>query len=102
MNKSDILVIALRRVGLRATAGRVALLKELKKNKKSLSVEILIKRLNGQLDQSNVYRALEQLVCARLVRRVDVGHQHIHYELILSERHQHQFVCASCGISEQK
>jgi len=89
---------ALRDKGFRATYGRVALLGALAGAGRPLAVETLAERLTGKLDLTNTYRALEALTSAGLVRRVDVGHRHIHYQLAALSHHQHAFVCA-CGLS---
>src|SRR3989344_8248165 len=84
---------ALRGAGFRATYGRVALLEVLTKACEPISVEAVTKAVKGKLDLVNTYRALEALTTAGLVRRVDVGHRHIHYGLANLNRHQHAFVC---------
>lgn len=91
------LASALRERGFRATYGRVALLERLQKAKKPLSVETLAKELKGTIDQANAYRALEALAGAGLVRRIDVGHRHMHYELAALVPHHHHYVCEDCG-----
>lgn len=88
---------ALRKAGFRATYGRVALLEALADAGEPLSVEAAAKRVRGKLDLTNTYRALEALRDAKLVRRVDVGHQHMHYELAALVPHHHHFVCVDCG-----
>src|SRR3989344_315319 len=90
---------ALRRAGFRATYGRVALLEALAKAGEPIAVETIAERINGRLDLVNIYRAPEALTKAGLVRRVDVGHQHIHYELATLDRHEHAFVCV-CGLTK--
>jgi Fe2+ or Zn2+ uptake regulation protein len=87
----------LRERGFRATYGRVALLEALANAKKPLSVEGAAKAIKGKLDLANAYRALEALASAGLVQRVDVGHQHMHYELAVLTPHHHHYVCADCG-----
>ena len=91
---------ALRAAGFRATYGRVALLEALAKAKEPLSAEKLARRVKGKLDLVNTYRALEALSEAKLVRRVDMGHQHMHYASVPRGKHQHEFVCAACGARE--
>jgi len=88
---------ALRDAGFRATFGRVALLEQLDTAKEPLSAEELAKRTKGKLDLTNTYRSLEAFVEKGLVRRVDVGHQHMHYELGSLAPHHHHFVCVDCG-----
>lgn len=87
---------ALRKAGFKATLGRVALLEELKSAGKPVSVEYLAQKLKGKLDVVNAYRALEVLAGAGVVRRVDLGHVHGHYELEEGDHHHH-VICDSCG-----
>ncbi len=90
----------LRDAGFRATYGRVALLEALARSQKPLRVEAAAKAVRGKLDLTNTYRALEALCEASLVRRVDLGHAHTHYVLAARSRHEHQFICASCGLTK--
>jgi len=87
----------LRNAGFRATYGRVALLEALERAGKPLRVETAAKAVKGKLDLTNTYRALEALCAASLVRRVDLGHAHAHYELIATKPHHHHYVCEDCG-----
>jgi len=96
LTESDIIRL-LREAGYRATPGRIALLASLKRARKPVSVEALAKELTGTLDQANTYRSLEALAKAGIVRRVDVGHQHMHYELAALKPHHHHYVCVDCG-----
>lgn len=86
----------LRKHGFRATLGRVSLLEVLKNAGKPVSVEYVVKHMHGKLDQANAYRALEAFLASGLVRRIDLGHDHAHYELA-SGNHHHHLVCESCG-----
>ena len=97
MNNSIAFARTLRERGFRATFGRVALLHALQSAEKPVTVEHLVKGLRGKVDQANVYRALEAFTKAGLVRRVDVGHQHMHYELSVLVPHHHHYVCQDCG-----
>lgn len=87
---------ALRDAGFNATLGRVALLEVLETAKKPVSAERVSKAVKGKLDVANTYRALEAFAKAGIVRRVDLGHAHAHYELV-TEKHHHHVVCDSCG-----
>lgn len=90
----------LRGAGFKATYGRVALLEALERAGQPLRVEAVAKAVKGKLDLTNTYRALEALCQAGLVRRVDLGHAHTHYTLAPRDHHEHQFVCASCGLTK--
>ena len=86
----------LREAGFRATFGRVALLEALEKAGKPIRVEELAKKLGKQIDITNLYRALEALAKAGIVRRVDLRPEFVHYELA-EGKHHHHLVCDSCG-----
>lgn len=86
----------LRDAGFRATYGRVALLEALAASQKPLRVEAAAKAVRGKLDLANAYRALEALCEANVVRRVDLGHAHAHYELAGGRAHPHTLVAGLC------
>lgn len=88
---------ALRRCGLKITPGRVALLKLLARERKPLSVQKIVRRLGaGLFDQATVYRSLNAMTHAELIRRIDLRHGHAHYELADSTDHHH-VVCVECN-----
>lgn len=97
MNNNIQFAQTLREHGFRATFGRVALLAALKRAGKPISVEEAIKAVHGKLDQANTYRALEAFLQTGLVRRIDLGYDHAHYELAEGDNHHHHLVCESCG-----
>lgn len=88
----------LRDAGFRATYGRVALLEALERAGKPLRVETVAQAVEGKLDLTNTYRALEALCKAGLVRRVDLGHAHTHYELARGRTHAHIPVAGLCRV----
>ena len=95
-NFSDLL----HKSGLRATEGRIHLLKILSAEKKPITIEQIGKKLSGSLDMVTLYRALEALKDARIVERMDLQHGHAHYELLVDRPHHHHAVCRSCGTIE--
>ncbi len=58
------------------------------------------KLLRNKLNEVTLYRALEAFAATGLVRRVDLGHDHAHYELMLGRGHHDHVVCTSCGTIE--
>lgn len=88
----------LRDAGFRATYGRVALLEMLARAQGPMSVETIARGVKGKLDLVNAYRALEALTDAGLVRRVDLGHAHTHYELARGRSHAHAPVAGLCRV----
>jgi len=85
----------LRGVGLAATRQRIALIDALRKLQKPSSAEAVAKRVVDDMNLTTVYRGLDQLQDARLVRRIDLGKNHALYELAGS--HHHHVVCRGCG-----
>jgi len=87
----------LRTHGSKATSGRVELFEVLEKSKIPLSIPEIMKNMGKKVNQTTVYRALESLVEAGMVYRVDLGHSHAHYELCGENNHHHHIVCKQCG-----
>lgn len=90
----------LREAGLRATPGRRALLRILEEETRPVTVQALEKRMKGALNHVTVYRALEALAASGIVTRVNLEHDHAHYELIAGRPHHHHAICRDCGLIE--
>ncbi len=89
----------LRENGLRATPGRVSILEALE-GEKPLSIAQLKQRLKHHLNDTTLYRALEEMAKRGIVERVDFKHDHAHYELKAGIAHHHHIVCTTCGLVE--
>ncbi|MGC9602172.1 MAG: Fur family transcriptional regulator [Minisyncoccia bacterium] len=101
MKKATVdLKAALKGAGFKATPGRLQLLELLAHTDEPLSVLKIQKRLGKKLNEVTLYRALEAFTAAGLVRRVDLGHDHAHYELALGRAHHDHLVCTKCGAIE--
>lgn len=87
----------LREAGMRATPGRIALIEALAKESKPVSVQQIERKLAGILNQVTLYRALEALAAAGIASRVNLEHDHAHYELIAGRPHHHHAICRNCG-----
>jgi Fur family ferric uptake transcriptional regulator len=90
---------------LKATPGRIVLLEALEKEKSPVSVLEIEKKLSASksavsLGSAAIYRALETLVKARLVSKINTGKVHSSYEMIFGRKHHHHAVCTSCGLME--
>lgn len=105
--RRDSLRAMLRGTGCRATPIRLAMLRVLQKVEKPLSMDTLWKEITkketraGQsrgADQATVYRAVNDLKKKGILRKIDVGHVHAHYEL--ADNHHHHLICKSCGTVE--
>lgn len=90
----------LKSAGYKATPGRIALLAVLSTVQKPLSAHTLAAQLHREMNQATVYRALEALVERGVLRRVDFGHAHAHYELAQADNHHHHLICKRCGVVE--
>ncbi len=90
----------LREADLKATPGRIALLELLSKESKPLAVHQIEERMKGALNHVTLYRALEALEKARLVTRINLEHEHAHFELAIGRPHHHHAVCSECGLVE--
>ncbi len=90
-------VSLLHTAGLRATPGRIQLLALLQKEPNPLTVYEIEKKLNYSMNQVTVYRALDTFHTAKIVRRVNLEHDHAHFELAIGREHHHHAVCRKCG-----
>jgi len=90
---------ALRRVGLRVTAPRLAVLKALAAAPPHVSVDALVGAVRESLGDSSaqtVYNVLRTFADVGLVRRIEPAGQPGLYELRVGDNHHH-IVCRSCG-----
>jgi Fur family ferric uptake transcriptional regulator len=94
----------LRAAGLRATSGRVAVLRRLMQSRTPLSHAQVCELLApAGMDRATVYRNLVDLADAGLVRRTDHGDHVWRFEWVGAEQPAHaadahpHFVCSDCG-----
>ena len=87
----------LRAAGMRATPGKIQLLGVLEKEPKPLTVYEIEAKLDGAMNQVTVYRSLEALHKAKIVRRVNLEHDHAHFEILAGREHHHHAICRNCG-----
>ncbi len=93
----------LKGAGLKATPGKLNLVKLLLREHKPLTVVAIKAKLPSKPKKINtvtLYRNLEDMVVRGLVRKVDFQHPHAHYELVAGRKHHHHMVCGDCGIIE--
>lgn len=88
----------LRQAGCRPTPQRLLVLQALAAGDHVTAEEILDAVRSGypSINTSTVYRTLEALAAAGLVRQTDLGTGRLHFELARGHRHHH-VVCQSCG-----
>ena len=93
---------SLRAAGLRATAARVAVMRNLADTGKPQSHADVVESLSDSgFDQSTLFRCLNELADANLVARLDLGDQLRRFELASPDgageaEHAH-FMCVDCG-----
>ena len=92
----------LQEAGLRVTSHRLLVLDVISKLKKPATVYDLVDilRKREDIDQATVYRNLNSLHEAGLLRRLDFNHGHAHYELETGMA-SHQIVCGKCETIEK-
>lgn len=89
----------LKEAGLKATQGRIVLLQTIAEHEKPITPDRLMKKLAGKkIDQATVYRNLQTLKVAGIIRQVNFEHDHAHYELALDDHHH--LICQKCGMVE--
>jgi Fur family transcriptional regulator, stress-responsive regulator len=92
-------IAALRRVGLRVTASRLAVLSALATGAPHASADALVGAVRERLGDGSaqtVYNVLRTLADVGLVRRIEPAGQPGLYELRVGDNHHH-IVCRSCG-----
>jgi len=84
---------------LKLTKERKAVLREIFLHPGHLEAEELAHNLRKKKSASRatIYRTLDLLVESGIVRRVDLGHGHSHYELELGHPHHEHMICLECG-----
>jgi Fur family ferric uptake transcriptional regulator len=56
-----------------------------------------LRRKKKRASRATVYRTLDLLVDSGMVRRVDLGHGHSHFEHVLGHTHHEHMICLKCG-----
>jgi len=85
--------------GLPFTAQRRSILQEVCRSAAHFDAEELygrIRRRRVSASRATLYRTLGHLERAGVLRRIDIGGDHAHYEFVGADHHEH-LVCASCG-----
>ncbi|KPL02176.1 MAG: hypothetical protein AMJ73_09135 [candidate division Zixibacteria bacterium SM1_73] len=85
---------------LKLTKERKAVLQEIFLHKGHLEAEDILhslRRKKKRASRATVYRTLDLLVDSGMVRKVDLGHGHSHYEHVLGHTHHEHMICLKCG-----
>ena len=88
----------IRQAGLKVTHPRLRILEVLRSSKRPLSVQDILERFERHVaDQATVYRSAHALERAGVLRRIDLRHGHVAFELDEVDHHHHHVVCTVCG-----
>ena len=93
-------VAVLRAHGFRATPARTALLDHLSEIGRPQSIETIRANWSEAPNQATLYRTLNDLAAAGIVRRVDLNTGVAHFEYTPHHPHHHHLVCTDCGLIE--
>ncbi len=96
----EIFVKYLQAQKLKFTKERKAVLQEIFLHPGHLEAEELchnLRKKKRRASRATIYRTLDLLVDSGIVRTVDLGHGHSHYELVLGHAHHEHMICLKCG-----
>jgi Fur family ferric uptake transcriptional regulator len=100
MRPIDNFTVYLNTKNLKLTQERKAVLREIFLRPGHLEAEDLwqtLRKKKKKASRATIYRTLELLVDSGIVRKVDLGHGHSHYEHVLGHAHHEHMVCLKCG-----
>ncbi|MBN1983362.1 MAG: transcriptional repressor [Chitinivibrionales bacterium] len=86
--------------GLSATQQRQSICEQVYRNHDHFEAEDIaeaLKKRHMRVSRATVYRTLTYLERCRLIRKVDLGHGHFHYEHIVGHTHHEHLYCQQCG-----
>ncbi|MDI6690221.1 MAG: Fur family transcriptional regulator [Actinomycetota bacterium] len=102
MDKLDEYFRKMRSRGFKLTSQRIRILKTLSKLQKHLEAEEIYRWVNREsptIGLATVYRTLDLFADLGIVKVLDFGEEHRHYEI--SPEHHHHLVCLECGRVEE-
>lgn len=86
----------LRVVGLKATPARKEALEFIAQSRAPVSAQEVIEKTKSGADPATIYRILRVFEEKRIIRQVDMRHNHAHYEFFDYNDHHH-VICVYCG-----
>ena len=90
----------LRRVGLKYTPQRVAVLEEIVKDQGHRECEdiyLALKQKGRQVSRATVYRTMDILIQNDFARKMELGDGRVRYESKVGSPHHDHLICTSCG-----
>lgn len=85
----------LKQANLRATQNRINILQFLDKQKYPIGVGAVLEHFST-MDKVTVYRIFSVFEEKGIVKKYDIGHDHLDYELA-NRKHHHYVICKGCG-----
>jgi Fur family ferric uptake transcriptional regulator len=85
---------------LKLTKERRVVLQEIFLRRGHLEAEDLwhsLRKKKKRASRATIYRTLDLLVDSGIVRKVDLGHGHSHFEHVLGHAHHEHMICLKCG-----
>ncbi len=98
--ESEIFFQFLKNRGLTFTNQRKLILEQVYKNHNHFEAcEIVesLRKKNLRVSRATVYRTLAYLEECKLIRKLDLGHGHSHFEHVLGHKHHEHLYCEKCG-----
>ncbi len=86
--------------GLKLTSERTALVREIFATHYHFEADELLMKMKQKgvkISRATIYRTLELLVRSGMVRRVQLGEDHYHYEHVTGNSHHDHLICTTCG-----
>ena len=102
LKPEEIMYRKLRAAGLKCTAQRREVFREILRMRGHFSAQELADRCRSRrggpaISRATVYRTLPVLLQCGLVREVIFTEKHSHYEAVYSREHHEHMVCTKCG-----
>ena len=86
--------------GLLFTNQRKVILEQVYKNHSHFDIEEIVQQLSNykiRVSRATIYRTLAHLEECKLIRKIDLGHGHAHYEHTIGHQHHEHLYCEQCG-----
>ncbi len=100
LSEREIFSNFLKTKGLSSTRQRKTILDEVFRNHNHFEADDIVEALrkkNSRVSRATVYRTLAHLESCKLIRKVDLGHGHSHFEHTFGHRHHEHLYCNNCG-----
>lgn len=96
---AETIIDRLRGKGMRKTAGLTAVIETLIHADRPLTISEISERMDSaaRCDPATVYRILEKLDKARVVRKLGMHERAMYFELLHREHHHDYLLCTGCG-----